>query len=199
MAYDTFEDGNYDTDPTWLKTGTGTVAVTEASKKNGVYGLEYSNIAADFAYLDTLIGSLATLDTWTWIRTSDISGRCDYQFVNTSNAAQSILSIYLSHFQYYDSTGFHEMTEIPVNDTWYIFRIAYDGSLTDFYVYDEDQNLIESALNTTPAGAVINIGRIRLWEQNVTGSVYLDDVGYGDRDPPEPAVTGQFMTLQKYW
>jgi len=199
MAYDDFEDGDYTNDPTWSDVGgTATVAVSEASKKNGVYGIEFTTASNTYKALQTTIGAVATLDTWTWIRTSNVAGTwSNYGFISSN--AVSTIGIATSNFVYRDSTGYHDMpTATPANNTWYILRMVYDGTNTDFYVYDDSFAELTSVTGTTPY-TTGNVVKIEMFVQNMNGTTYLDDVGYGDRDPPAPPVTGQYMSLQKYW
>lgn len=186
--YDDFEDENYNLSPVWDDSAaTGSATVNGDAAKFGDYGLNFDNVNGAYVQLITTITPVATMDSWTWIRTTSTGAYATYEFMNETGGRYGNIGINGGNFQWLDNVSpyYHSFTATPSLNTWYILRAKWDGTKMHYYVYNDSYELIEQQLNKNP-WRTGNVGKVALFVQNYTGEVHLDDTGYGDGSVPGP-------------
>jgi len=204
MAYDDFEDETIDAWTAAATTG-GTMAASTDAKKFGDWGARMTTNGAGaggIAYTNTDL-SQASGNFYCWIRVSNVNQYSgEYSISNLLGQRMGRIAIRSGVLTYSDSGGGAQtFTEVPSADTWYRFRITYDGTTIDYRIYDADNELLEEKLNKTPEYTG-TVGEIMLYAEDKPAGVQtidFDNVCISNTDEPAPPPTGQFMVTQKYW
>ena len=193
---DTFEDGDYTNDPTWLlvDAGGGTGGVAAAAKKNGVYGFRFTtsgdnDLQSVYLRRDYEVESI---NVWAYIRSSDVSEACIcYAVLDFADRQCAQLAIDHGTFKY-ASGVFGTLTAVPEDNTWYRFRLQWNKATNkcNVYVYAADgTTLIESKLNIDAVtDGNFPTSRVALECVDHSATVVnndFDDVCYEDAEEPE--------------
>jgi len=188
---DNFEDGDYTNNPTWtvVYNDGGTPSVVAAAAKNGSKGLLFTiDGAGDGAVcaMRAATGS-TTGNFYTWFRTSNTT---IYSAMELRNAAttgyEGVMRLTNNVLSYYDSTGYHAFTTALSTNTWYRFRMNFNGTTTSFYLYNSGNVLLESFTGKTPSSTA-GIGYVYLFSVDNVASAqtcHWDDVSYSNTLEP---------------
>lgn len=205
MATDTFEDGDYTSDPTWSAVTTGgTIVVGADGAKNGSNGVRMTTQGDDDGANVTLSLAETTDDKniWAYVRVSDVSD-CDiyYMVAFSVTGVTAAIRINDGAFKYRNGAIWSNFTATPANDTWYRLRLNHTGSTgkVDYHIYQADGlTEIESHTNVDDRGTAIEDITLFVGDNAASAiTVDWDDVSYSDT--VEPVTPVQFLTGRKLW
>ena len=203
MAYDDFEDGTIDK---WTPTATsgGSMAASTSAKKYGNYGARITtdgqNDHTNIYYENTEINTTSA-NLYFWVRSSNVEYAIMkyYVFDNTGDFV-GVTGIDRGNLYYQSAEGKVNFSTTPQNNTWYRIRMVYDNPDLSFYLYDADNELLESVTGLTRMGLGTTAVKILLASFDYyTEVIYIDFDNVCYTDTAEPTVTGQYMTGLKYW
>lgn len=151
---DTFEDGDYTSNPTWsiIDSAGGSGSVQSGVVKQGSYAfLSATDGSNDNAWhrlenTDLNSSALVTGNTFgSWIRTDSDASRGGLIISSTDNLVFASLRFRSGQAERSVSGGQAEsFLYNTLVDTWYYFEIVYQDTSVDFYVYDNSMNLLAS-------------------------------------------------------
>ena len=178
--YDSWEDGQYTTNPTWTQGG-GAVTVQTTTVAQGSYA-PFFNSVNDNARLDRDQNAGIGSGIYEyWVRATDVDeGAGSYenslQLATTGNTANAVaIAINQSLFKSMNCTGNCALETAAVVDTWYKLKVMYidDGTTFDVNLYSVNNVLLEEELDLgTFGGGSEIVGFTRLAFENKTG--YMD-------------------------
>ena len=203
MSYDGFEDGTIDKWTPQTVEG-GTLAADIAAKLFGVYGgrmtTDGDNDDNSIIYTNS-DANVAAGNFYAWWRTTDAATYGQYE---ARGGATFLMGFRIEggKFVYWDVIGSHEFTETPSPNTWYRLRFEYDAAGScSYYLYDENNALLEEHTGLTPRGEGESIDEVRINAKDTSAVGILtdwDNVCLTETDEPPPPSTAH-MNMKGYW
>jgi len=201
IVFDDFENGAYSGVWNPVSSTPGEYEILGDAAKDSSFGLRINGRGSLRAPLSYTAINTGRVDTNAFVKTKDISGHLAAQYHVISEENQYLAGIAISEgrFKYYAVGGnfgfesFSVFEAVPEKDKWYLFRIVYNEKkeLADFYVYDEESNLIESSVGNSVALKGFDLAKVEIG--TYVGGSDFDNVGFGGlveqistNTPPRP-------------
>jgi len=166
-AFDTFEDNNTLENPIWN---------FQATSVEGTFRGSYGATLVDGEDIETTDGvAQAVMEASAWFHSSTTTPTY-FTFQLLTGASDSLGEIQLTGgaLKYRHSAGYVAFSATPDANAWYYIVVNYKGATVDYYWYDAQRTLIESALGKTPDDTG-SVGKVRfVTDGTVVG--YVDDV-----------------------
>ena len=204
MAYDDFEDETLDRWDNTISTG-GTPSNTTLAAKFGARGCRLTMDGANDAASCRMVNleeNAASGNYYTWVRTSNAAkSECAFAILGQTVGHELGHMVWrISELITYSGAVRNDFAAKLDSNTWYRFRITYSNTtdLVSYYLYDSNNNFIESILNVTPTDNE-DIGQTRFiaWDRDTSSqTIDFDNTCYTSTDEPVPSV--QFMAMRKY-